>query len=608
MCGIYAYLGKKNLTLKQCYEALILLRSRGYDSFGFAWISDDLKVECVKSIEKVLKKTFKKDLLEKESYNLVAHTRWATNGEVAIRNTHPFESSNKKFYLIHNGIINNAEEIKNELKNKKTFSSDTDSEVIVNLLEYYYEKYPELDFNLVLQMTFKRLSGYWSVVILKADEDNTLYVSRNQTPMMIGFSKDELHISSDYNTFSSYVKEYFELENNHILKLEYNKEQKRIVKNFLNYNIREILDYDVVEKSCKPYKYWLEKEIFEQPNDINNLFVRNNIYLNDNILYYPDFDNQYKNLNFQFSNIVLLGSGTSYHATMLGELFFKKLTDINVRSYNVSDFLYNDIPKEPTLFIVVSQSGETKDIYDMILQIKNKSTKNYKFISITNSINSLIPRNCDMNLYLKLSKEISVASTKTFTCSSLLLYIVALKLVNSNNTDFLFNFMNDFNLFFKQSKFKIVKEIANEIKEKNVIFLASSSKNLPIAREANLKIQEICYKFSISSTAKNLKHGPLALIDDNAYVFHFISDKEDYEKSFSVANEIKSRKGHNYLFTTYKYNYSDTYEKVIYLETRSKFLSNLLMILPAQLLTLYLGDLLGHNVDLPKNLAKTVTV
>jgi len=608
MCGIYAYIGKKNKIFKQSYEALKVLRSRGYDSYGLSWFKDN-KINLKKSVDKELEKTFTNDLLLYESNSILTHTRWATNGVVSLNNTHPFLSENKKFALVHNGIIENANILKKELQKYKKFSSETDSEVIVNLLEYEYETNNNNSFEKILINTFNKLKGYWSVIIMKHDEPYNLYVTRKETPMVIGYNKNEIHISSDYNTFSNYVNSYFEINNNDFLKLSYDIKNDKIIDNFTNiYKINKIEKHDVICNTPMPYKYWLEKEIFEQNLEINNLLLRNNIFCNNGVLYYDEFDNQYTKLNFNYKNIILLGSGTSYHASMLGELFLKINTNYNVRSFNVSDFSEYDIPNIPTLFIIISQSGETKDIYDMIIKIKNISTETYKFLSITNSLNSLIPRNCDINLYLKLTKEISVASTKTFTCSSLLLYILSLKIGNSNDNDYLFNLSNTYSNFYNKKTHLEIKNIAETVYDKNLIFLASSYKNLPIAMESNLKIQEICYKYSISSCAKNLKHGPLALIDENACIFHFISDKYDYDNSKNVANEIKSRNGNNYLFTCYKNVDETLYDKIIYIDTESKYISNILLSLPAQLLTLYIGDKLNNSIDYPKNLAKTVTV
>lgn len=608
MCGIYGYLGKNRQILSLVLKSLKILRSRGYDSYGYSYFNDG-KLELEKTTDKELDNKFTKEKLKTTGNTVITHTRWATNGDVSVRNTHPFMSENGNFVLVHNGIIENANEIKKELSHKK-FSSDTDSEVIVNLLEHLYERNKKMDILQVISKTFSKLKGYWSVLIYKTNEPNNLYVSRNQTPLVIGFNDSEIHLSSDSDTFTDYVDKYFEIDNLDILRLSYNKETNLIDSTeFKKYKLLEVEKTKIVCETPAPYKYWLEKEIYDQPTEINHFLVRNNIYVNNNILYFPDFDNNFKKLNIQFANIVLLGSGTSYHSCLLGEYFLKKKTDYNVRAYNVSEFCLSDVPKQNTLFIVVSQSGETKDIYDMIInikKIKNADFK-YKFLSITNSINSLIPRNCDLNLYLKLSKEMSVASTKTFTCSSLMLYILSLKLTFSLDMDHIFDFSNTI-LNHIEYLDKKVLEITEKMYNKNIIFLASTFKNISISQESSLKIREICYKWSISSSAKNLKHGPLALIDKDTYVIHFITDEYDYENSHHVAHEIKSRGGKNIVLTTYKKIDNEIYDDIVYINTQSSHLNTLLLVIPTQLLTLHLGKKLGHNIDMPRNLAKTVTV
>ena len=608
MCGIYGYLGKNREILSLVLKSLKILRSRGYDSYGFSYF-DEKGLQLEKTTDKNLNNKFTKEKLKVTGNTVITHTRWATNGGVSQKNTHPFMSENGNFVLVHNGIIENANELKNELKHKK-FNSDTDSEVIVNLLENIYEKNKKLDILQILSKTFAKLKGYWSVLIYKVDEPNNMYVSRNQTPLVIGYNKNEIHLSSDSDTFAEYVDKYFEMDNLDILRLTYNP-KKNIVNTFEfnKYKLLKVEKKKIVCHSPAPYKYWLEKEIYDQPNEINHFLIRNNIYVNNNILYFPDFDNNFRELNIQFANIILLGSGTSYHGCLLGEYFLKKKTDYNVRAYNVSEFCINDVPRQNTLFIVVSQSGETKDIYDMIIKIKalNHSEYRYKFLSITNSYNSLIPRNCNLNLYLKLSKEMSVASTKTFTCSSLMLYVLSLKLTSSLDMDHIFDFSNTIRYNLKNLDMEIQK-IVEKMYNKNIIFLASTFKNLSISQESSLKIREICYKWSISSSAKNLKHGPLALIDDNTYVFHFITDENDYENSHHVAHEIKSRGGKNICLTTYKNIDTTIYENILYMETQSTQLNTLLLVIPTQLLTLHLGKKLGNNIDMPRNLAKTVTV
>jgi len=616
MCGIFGYLGKKQNIIKKSIKALKILRSRGYDSAGIGFIYNNL-IMTTKSINLDLDLLYNDKLKYIKTYSGISHTRWATNGKISIKNTHPFISSNKKFALVHNGIIENSEILKKKLLPYKNFKSETDSEIIVNLIEFNYEKYQDIKtFKQILRITFSQLKGFWGILLIKLDEPLNLYITRKEIPLVIGFNKNSFYVSSDYNTFSEYVDKYFELKNNDILCLSYDPINDEVNSyDVKDYKLTYINQDEILSDTPYPYKYWLEKEIKEQDIEILNMFKKNRMTLNKNNIIFPKIDLElHKNLNnFLYNKIILLGSGTSFHACLLGEIYLKKMTKYEISSFNTSDFLDYDIPKSKTLFIIVSQSGETKDLLDIIKKIKNKkfSENLYKFISITNSYNSLIPRNSDFNLYLKISKEVSVASTKTFVCSSIMLFILSLKLSSNYvvNLDCIYEISDNFNKMINDLNLhEKLENILNKIHNKNIIFLSSNKNNNPIALESNLKFREICYTFSLSSSAKNLKHGPLALVDENCYIFHFVNNEFDYKYAKSVMNEIKSRNGNNILITTYKKYNQELFTDIIELESNSLIINNLLLIYPMQILTYLYGIKSGNTIDTPKNLAKTVTV
>jgi len=615
MCGIFGYLGKKQEIIKKSIKALKILRSRGYDSAGIGYISNNL-IQTTKSIQLDLEtlNTQEKNI---KSYSCIAHTRWATNGGISIENTHPFVSTNGKFALVHNGIINNSDKLKKQLLKYKTFSSETDSEVIVNLIELNFEKLKKIKtFKQILRLTMQQLEGCWGILLIKLDEPLNLYITRSEIPLVVGFNTNSFYLSSDYNTFSEYVDKYFELEDNDILCLSYDPINNNVNSHDVkDYKLTYIDQNEIISGTPYPYEFWLEKEIKEQDTEIIKMFKKNRMTLNKNDIVFPKIDLELqKNLyNFTYDKIILLGSGTSYHACLLGEIYLKKLTNYDIQSFNTSDFLSYDIPKQKTLFIIVSQSGETKDLLDIIKQIKKvqNSETLYKFISITNSYNSLIPRNSDFNLYLQISKEISVASTKTFVCSSIMLFILSLKLSKNFkvNLDCIYEISDNFTKMINDKKLeRKLNNIMEKVYKKNIIFLSSNKNNDPIALESNLKFREICYTFSLSSSAKNLKHGPLALVDNNCYIFHFVNNEFDYKYAKSVMNEVKSRHGNNILITTYKEYNPELFVDVVEIETNSEIINNLLLIYPMQMLTYLYGKKGGHTIDTPKNLAKTVTV
>jgi len=290
---------------------------------------------------------------------------------------------------------------------------------------------------------------------------------------------------------------------------------------------------------------------------------------------------------------------------MMGEVYIKNETKLNAYCINSSEFQLTDIPKYGnTCFLFISQSGETKDLYDIIVKLK-KMNKGYRFMSVTNSYNSLIPRNCEFNLYLNLTKEMSVGSTKTFTCSVLMMKIIVSHILRTDKKDIL-HLSSDVEKTILSNQ-ETVKELLDFVNNKNMVFLSSSKSNIPIVKEVNLKFQELCYVYSLCSGAKNLKHGPLALISYNTPVFFFAPTKEDYENIKSVAHEVKSRGGFNILISNNLDYDENIFNKLLYVQNNKEF-PNLMTLYPLQLFVYYLSIHKGINPDFPRNLAKCVTV
>jgi len=594
MCGITAYLGKKIKVYQYLVETLNVLRSRGYDSVGIASLTD--KFNVYKTLDKDLNKLLNDENREVETYNGIGHTRWATHGGICLENTHPFLCYKKRFLLIHNGIITNCESIKQELlENGVTFSGQTDSEVVVNLISYIYETEKDLSFHQVLEKAFGRLTGYWSIALLKQGEPHNMYVSNRETPFLIGFTDTAFYISSDFNTFSHKATEYVELKDGDILKLSYDPETKTIDKSV-------IVDYKVikVDETVKqaltpfPYKHWLIKEILGQPQSVIKTLNKRNV-----------FDDKFYNIVDNIENMIIIGSGTSYHAGLMGEVYMRKETNLNAFCYNASEFEITDIPKNGrTCFLFISQSGETKDLYDIIVKLK-KMNSTYRFMAITNSYNSLIPRNCEFNLYLNLTKEISVGSTKTFTCSVLMMKILTGK-ISRKEIDGIPKLSDNIEETLEKCMDE-VKDLVNYVDDKNMVFLSSSKATIPIVKEVNLKFQELCYVYSLCSGAKNLKHGPLALITKGTPVFFFAPNYEEYKKVKSVAHEVKSRGGYNILISNFIDYDEKIFDRLLQIQNNNSF-SNLLTLYPLQVMVYYLSLKKGINPDFPRNLAKCVTV
>jgi len=595
MCGISAFLGQKIKIYQYLVETLNVLRSRGYDSAGIASLSDKT-FNVFKTIENDLQKLLNEENKNVESCNGISHTRWATHGGISIENTHPFIDYKKRFMLVHNGIIKNSYELKNQLlKEGVTFSGQTDSEVVVNLISYMFDKLEGESFEEVLKQTFAQLEGFWSICILKYDEPNNMYLCNKETPLLIGFTDSAYYISSDFNTFSHKTTNYVEMNMGDILKLEYNQETNKVNKDVLNkYKVIKVDDTVKIALTPYPYEHWLLKEVLGQPESVLRTLNKHNV-----------FDDKFYDIVDNVDNMVIIGSGTSYHAGMMAEYYIRDMTTKNAYCINASEFEMHDIPKNgKTCFIFVSQSGETKDLYDILLKLK-KTDNDFKYICITNSYNALIPRRCDFNLYLNLTKEMSVASTKTFTCSVVMMKILAAKIARKEITDFEKLADNIEETLEKNTD--IVKRLAKYVENKNMVFLSSSKATIPIVNEINLKFQEICYTYSLCSGAKNLKHGPLALIEKGTPVFFFVPTYEEYKKVKSVANEVKARGGYNILISNF-IDYDETvFDELIQIQLNEQF-SNLMTLYPLQLMVYYLSVNKGINPDFPRNLAKCVTV
>lgn len=593
MCGISAYIGKKIKVYQYLIETLKILRSRGYDSAGIVSLTN--KFNVYKTIGNDLDKLLTDENKEIESYNGMGHTRWSTHGGISIENTHPFMDYKKRFMLIHNGIITNSYELKQTLlKEGVTFSGQTDSEVVVNLLSTIYDKLPGVEFKEVVKQTFAKLTGFWSICILKHDEPYHMYICNKETPLLIGYTNDSYYISSDFNTFSHKTSYYIEMKMGDILKLQYNPETNTINKEVLSkYKVIQVDDTVKNSLTPYPYDYWLIKEILEQPESVLRTLNKRNV-----------FDNKFYNIVDIVDNIVIIGSGTSYHAGMMGEYYLREMTTKNAYCINASEFEQHDIPKNGlTCFIFISQSGETKDLYDILVKLK-KMDRGFKYIGITNSYNALIPRQCDFNLYLNLPKEMSVASTKTFTCSVLMMKILASKIARKEISGFR-QLADDIEETLKKNT-KQIKSLVKYIQNKNMIFLSSSKSTIPIVQEINLKFQEICYVYSLCSGAKNLKHGPLALIEKGTPVFYFVPTYKEYKKVKSVAHEVKTRGGYNILISTFIDHDKSIFDELLQIQFNKNFL-NLMTLYPLQLMVYYLSIKKEINPDFPRNLAKIIS-
>ena len=611
MCGIFGIL---SLKYRNIYEDIILgliqLQNRGYDSSGICLL-DNNKFNINKyasdntntSIEKL-----QHNLINNQNIKLgIGHNRWATHGPKNDINAHPHISYNKKFVIVHNGIIENYNEIKDFLlEHKYKFFSETDTEVIVNLLEYYYNN--NNDINKCIESTIKLLSGTYGLIILCNDFPDYMYCVRNGSPLLIGRNEEYCIITSEQSGFCNKVNTYITLNNDDICIIKINSNEINI--NTTNTYIEKNIFLLNEELTPDPYQHWTIKEIYEQPKKILNSINLGGRICNKHNVKLGGLDENKEYLK-DIDNIILLGCGTSYHSCLYGKDFLKKLCDFNtIQLFDGADFEENDIPKNGnTLIVLVSQSGETKDLHRCISIAKSKSIFT---LGIINVVDSLIAREVNCGIYCNAGREMGVASTKAFTTQVICLCLMSLwfsqiKDINLNLRKEIIkdlqNLSNDF-----QNCLNIVKDQINNVinifDKKENLFVLGKNTDESIAKEGSLKIKEISYIHSEGYSSSSLKHGPFALLDKDMPVI-LLNNNLNYEsKVLNCYEEIDSRNSPIIFITN---NRSIKKKNTIFIPYNKSF-SSLLGIVPLQLIAYQLSTNRGINPDRPKNLAKVVTV
>ncbi|AKI80355.1 putative glucosamine--fructose-6-phosphate aminotransferase [Niemeyer virus] len=605
MCGISACLNHtNNSAMTSVVNALTKLQNRGYDSAGICTTSNG-KFNFVKSVSDDSNNAIhyiKNNPLANHHCSIaIGHTRWATHGEKTIENAHPHFDASGRFSLIHNGIIENYDQIKSMLVESQNyqFYGQTDTEVAVAYLSYLLsENKTWFDFN-------ESLKGSWAIIALDKFNPEKLYFMRNGSPLIIGFNETNTKamIVSELSGFDSDISQYCIIGDNDYGYIT-NKNDKYIIKSQQHYQMIS-MGKIVMDLTPSPYNHWTQKEIYDQPNAIHNLITERIV---DSQLFFPEFNT----INFTLvEHIVLLGCGTSYHAAQIGRRYIREFRpDITVDVIDGADFEETDIPKSRnTLLILLSQSGETKDLYRALIIGKQHSLKT---IGIINVENSLIAREVDTVLYLRAGRENAVASTKSFTNQVLMLFMLALKINLSLDitqlnyyTMSLKNFPNEFKKIIDQSVNEIPKLLEFFDNQTSCFILGKFGLEW-IAKEGSLKIKEISYVHSEGYSSAALKHGPFALLHQNIPVVLLANDDSYFSKIENANSEIRSRKA-KVIFITNKLIDNHCTDYLFHINTKSP-LFHLLCIVPLQLLAYHLALSKEINPDYPRNLAKVVTV
>ncbi len=605
MCGIVGYIGQKKAH-PILINGLSNLEYRGYDSAGIS-ILENNDIKLIKTKGRV------KTLFEKtENENLngtigIAHTRWATHGKPSDENSHPHLDNSKTFAVVHNGIIENYSELRNMLIEKGyKFLSQTDTEVIPNLIHFYYSK--GNDFIHSVSLAIKDLKGSFALSILCKDEANKIIVTRKDSPLVIGKGKDEFFISSDTPAYLDKTKEFYFLDDLDMAVIQqddikfYNSNLKNIKKDI------KLIDWSADSAQKNGYEDFMLKEIYEQPNSIkatiSSTLSKDKVQIEG-----LELSKEYlKNIN----KIFIVACGTAMHAGLATKKIFESICKIQTEVDLASEFRYRDpLIDEKTLCLYISQSGETADT---IAALKLAKEKNCKTIAISNVIGSSITREADFSIYTHAGPEIAVASTKAYTAQVTLLSILAIYFAETleiNNPDIKILKKDILDLPNKVDEVLQVnddiKELSKKIyKEKDVFFIGRGI-DYPASLEGSLKLKEISYIHSDAYASGELKHGPIALIEDGISVVSIITDEKLIEKSISNIQEVITR-GAKTIIVTNQNLPANNFYKIVNIPSTNPYISPILSVIPLQLLAYYISKEKGLDVDKPRNLAKSVTV
>ena len=645
MCGITFIYSKKNTNaLEHIFNSLELIQNRGYDSMGICYINSNTnKHDILKKASTSKKDCFEllKTIYQKKNQEsnisskfALGHTRWATHGGKTDNNAHPHYSQNGDVILVHNGIINNFLVIKEFLiaANYK-FYSDTDSEVIANLIEYYTLN--TNNFEEALKKSIQELEGTWALVIIYTKVPDTYYITRKGSPLLLGYNTNYIICASETNGFIGLVYDYIPLSDNNIVKINANnytflnentidnidENNKDNISNNtnVNYSVKKAI-YEDFHSAKKNYTHWMLKEIMEQPETIQKAYNYGG-RINNNIIKLGGLDRLINNINL-IEFVYLIGCGTSFNASLLGEIYLNELNHFAcVKIINACEFNENILPNSKNnssiLCIFLSQSGETIDVYNCLKICKQKKCLT---LGIINKVDSLIAREVDCGVYLNAGSEISVASTKSFTSMLIVLSLISMWFVNnelnnikkldslrilSNNVTQL---LHDIKI---TNKITILREFINT-NNINSIFILGKHKLYSIACEGALKIKEVTYIHCEGFSAGSLKHGPFALLDNNNLTLLLIdyNDFSNYTNIKSTYYEILGRETNLFVITNSQ-NVIDELQianNKYLLIYKLDYYNEVLFTILLQKLAYEISIAKGLNPDKPRNLAKVVTV
>ena len=605
MCGIVAYNGSESCK-KKLLEGLEQLEYRGYDSAGIALLNEN-------SID-VIKKSGNIDgLIEKanndpsEANIGIGHTRWATHGKPTEENAHPHVNNKKDIAIVHNGIIENYQILKEDLiKDGYSFYSETDSEVIANLIDKYYEK----DLSTSVKKVVDLLEGSFSLAVISSRDPETLVLVRKESPLILGIIDNGVFAASDITAILNYTRDVIYLDDEEIVTIKDGKYKIELKDKEVNKEIIHV-DMSVEAASKNGYDHFMIKEIHEQPKVIEDSLIRK---IKGDFINLGDTSFTKEEI-LSFDHIYLTACGTAFHAAEAGKISMEDALKKSVSAELASEFRYNmQFLTKDSLLIVLSQSGETADTLSVLREAKKRGAK---VLAITNVVGSSIDREADKVIYCDAGPEISVASTKAYTAQLMALYLLSLDFgykIGTYNEDYVSEIVREFKTYpalIKEylEKDQVIDKIAEKIKDAPAVFYLGRGLDYLSAKEGALKIKEISYINSVAMPAGELKHGSIALIEEGVPIINIVTQKNLREKSLSNIKEVKARGAYTIVITQdIDKDIEQTYDICLQIPKCRDMYQAIFAVIPQQLLAYEVANKLGLDIDKPRNLAKSVTV
>lgn len=608
MCGIIGYIGDKNAS-EVIATGLKRLEYRGYDSAGMALLDGDLVVKKKKGKIADLVKTLKFSDYKNHTIG-IGHTRWATHGEPSDVNAHPHTDCENAIAIVHNGIIENFSVIKQMLLERgHTLRSETDTEVLAHLIEYYHSELPLTE---SVRRTLLKVDGTYGIAVISKKEPGKIVAARNGSPLILGVGDDEMVLASDASAVIEHTRQVIYIEDGELLEIQREGFQTYDLDNQIVDKQLEEIDWDIEAIEKQGFEHFMLKEIFEQPETIMNAF-RGRILKDSGHARLDGLRLTNEDIH-DIKRIIFIACGTSWHAGLIGEYLIEEYARIPVEVEYASEFRYRSpILDDGDLVIVISQSGETADT---LAALREARSRGIKVLGITNVVGSTIARESNGGVYIHAGPEIGVASTKAFTSQITVIILLSILLARRKYMTSEEGRIYLESLLEVPSLVKRILESSDEIKKiakeyrdhRNFLYLGRGIQ-FPVALEGALKLKEISYIHAEGYPAAEMKHGPIALIDENMPVVFVAPRDEVYQKVISNMQEVRARNGKIIAIATEgDKEIQDYADHVIYVPEVRKLISPLLTVIPLQLLAYHIAVLRGCNVDQPRNLAKSVTV